>query len=101
MKANVQEIRRLSKEGKSKKEISEIMGISYGVVIYWLSEDIRKKRIVYAKEYFNKKSDEEKKEIYKSRKEYIRNYSRNRYKNDPIFRDILRRRAREWKQKKN
>jgi len=46
----------------------------------------KKKLIKQVKANFNKKSLEEKREIYKKKNSYQRTYFFNRYHNDPIFR---------------
>lgn len=93
------EILNLKSQGKSVEEIIDIMNMNIFKVKYWLDEEHRKKRIFNARKQFLKKNKKQRKEYYKSRREYIKNYNGRRYKEDPIFREKQKERARNYKRK--
>jgi IS30 family transposase len=83
----IDEIRKLTREGKSQKEIAKIMGVCQQTISYWIiDESKRKERIKKAYSYFRKKSLEERQKIYRKRREYMKKYQYSRYHNDPEFR---------------
>jgi hypothetical protein len=83
----IQEINDLVKDGIIQVTLVKKFNVSQGTVSYWTNERYRNKRRLKAKEYFNKIPISKKKQIYESRKEYMKNYMRNRYKLDEIFRN--------------
>lgn len=91
-------IKELHEEGKSSQKIANEMGLSKPTVYYWIGdrEKIKKNNI----ERYRKKSKEEKKVYYERQKEYQKEYHRNKYNNDPIFREKVKERAREYKRGK-
>lgn len=86
--------------GKTQNEIALLMGIKQGLVSYWRGNGQREKRIQKAKERFKNLSPEQKKKIYESRKDYIREYCKKRYNEDEIYRYKQRVRAKIWKRMK-
>lgn len=89
-----QKIRELKEQGKKNKEISQELGISITTILYHLS-DVYKNNIIQAGRERNKKLTKEQREKYnESRREYNKNYSANKYKNDIVFREKQKERAR-------
>lgn len=79
-------IMELYSSGKRIVDISKLMGINPSSVTYWCKgEDYRKKRWKKMVEYFKALPKEQKKKIYSKRKEYYKNYFKNRYHTDPEF----------------
>lgn len=99
-KKQIEEVRKLKLEGKKDKEITEKFGISrYTIRYHCVSEEERKKMINKRMEYFRNLSPEKKIEVFKKRNEYNKNYRRERYKYDPIFREKIKKYNREWQRK--
>ena len=85
-KEQIEEIKKLSLEGKFQKDIAKIVGTSQTSVLYHINGRYKEDRKKHSKELFKKLSKEDRKKNYSKRKEYMRNYMRNRYKNDFQFR---------------
>jgi hypothetical protein len=98
-KEKIAKIRELRKEGKTYVEIAKIMNMWESQVIYWASEEDRKKKIKRARDHFRNLSPEQKKVYYQSRKEYITKYVFDRYNNDPVFREKAKARQREYERR--
>ncbi len=95
----IEQIRELVKT-KSYREIAKELGISVYSVSYYSSEENRKKRIKMSVNYFKNLSRDRKKKIYNSRKELIRNFLNEKYKNDPNYREKRRLYSKEYYHKK-
>ena len=81
-----EEMKKLREQGLTYSKIAQKFNLSYNTVIYHLDEKCREKTIIRAKESWNRKTDEQKKESYKKHYLYTKNYLKNRYQNDPEFR---------------
>ena len=80
-------IKKLHSEGKKQIEIAKELNCSQSIVNYWLkSQDERKELINSQVEYFRNLPVEKKKEIYKRRLKYIKDYLRNKYQTNEAFR---------------
>jgi hypothetical protein len=95
----IKEIKRLSLEGKKQFEISKILNIVPSRVDYWSNDEVRKKRINKSNEHFKNLTKEQRSNYYKSRKEYLKNYMRNRYQTDETFREKVKARQREYERR--
>lgn len=101
----MQELR--EEEGKTYKEIADIIGtIGWPTVMYWLNENVHKKRNERSLEYSRNLSKEEKKEKQKKEQPYRSQYYKERYHNDPEFRrkvidSIIRYQKRVRRRRKN
>lgn len=95
----IEKIKKLREEGKSQKEISEILNIPKSTVQYWSNEEIRERNIKRGIELYKNLSEEEKKERNKKQREYRRNYYRNRYHNDEEYRRRRIELSKNWKKK--
>jgi len=91
----INKIQELGKKGKFAAEIGRIMNLNKTTVAYWLSnrEKVKKSNI----ERYKNKSPQEKRMIYESQKEYQREYHKNRYWSDEVFREKCKKLAREYK----
>jgi predicted transcriptional regulator len=101
MKVNKQtlELMKIMKEeGKKQIEIAKELNLSLKQTNYWLSGK-REVMIKKAVERFRGMSESKKSKYYKSRRVYLREYMRKRYAEDPIFREKIKQRAREWQKK--
>lgn len=83
----VSEIKKLYQEGKKLVELSKMFKITCNSVIYHISEEYRNRLRKYNREYYRKMSPKQKKEYFEKKKEYQRNYHKNRYANDSSFRN--------------
>lgn len=99
IKEQIKEIRRLRALGNSYKEIAKELGISITAVQYHASDENRKRRNEQSKRYFKALPDWRKKEIYKKRGSYILSYIKKRYHSDKIYRERIKKRAREYYRK--
>ena len=70
--------------------------ISKGLVCYHTNEDFNKRAKERSIKSFKNKSPEQKKQLYLSRKDYIKNYMRTRYNSDPKFRESILQRSRAY-----
>jgi len=93
-KEQISEMKKLSKSGKKYSEIAKQMNISPVVVAYHLDGKYKIKLIERARKYRDKMSDEEKKRIYESQKEYRKQYFKDRYHSDEEFREKHKARCR-------
>jgi ribosome-binding ATPase YchF (GTP1/OBG family) len=80
-------------------EIAKEFNISPSLVRYWTGR--REKQIKQSAERIKNLSEEEKLIRYNKLKEYQKNYHKEKYLNDPIFREKARARSREYKRRKN
>lgn len=76
-------------KGMKKVVIAKTLGFTWGTVDYYIN---KKDRISRRTEWFRKKPLEERRNYYKKRKKYIREYFRKRYNEDEEFRkkELLR-----------
>lgn len=94
----IDKIHKLKLEGVKNSEIGRKLNLSRGTIHYYLN---RKDRIQKAVNYFKNLPREKKKEIYKKRKIYLREYSRNRYNKDKVFREKMIRRSKDYYKRNN
>lgn len=87
-KEQIELIRKLDLEGKKQVEIAKELGCSQSIVNYWLkSQDERKELINNQVNYFRNLPLTKRQEIYKRRLNYIKNYLRNKYQTNEVFRN--------------
>ena len=82
----IEELRKLKKEGVKTKELKVMFGISQPTINYWTNENTRINQKKKSVNWFKKLPKEKRSEIYQKRKTYLRNYYRNRYNTDEDFR---------------
>ena len=82
-KQQIKEIRKLREEGLSTYELARKFKVAQSTICYH-TDKTSKRRI-----------------SYKSRKEYMKTYLKNRYKNDPIFREKQINRAKNYQKSKS
>ena len=92
----INEIRKLHKEGKKPREISKELNLSRETIYYYSNEETRKKRIQQSVDSFKRKTLEERKKIYKRRLPYLREYQRRRYNEDIDFKTNKQKTSREY-----
>lgn len=86
-KEQIENIKKLSSEGKKQTEIAKLVGCSQSAIVYWLQEDSKRKDLIQKQvDYFRSLPVEKKKEIYKKRGKYIKDYLRNKYQTNEVFR---------------
>lgn len=95
--SQIKEIKELKKT-KTSLEISKLFNISSSLIRYYTGR--REKCIKESVERIKNLSPEQKRIRYERSKEYQKNYHRNRYLNDPIFREKVKERSREYKRRK-
>lgn len=86
-KLQIEEIKKLRLEGRTILSIARQFNVAQLTIIYWTNDETRKKIIDKSKNIWNKKTPEEKKQEFQNRKEYMRNYMRNKYQNNQEFRN--------------
>ena len=86
-KAQVLEIQKAYMEGKTAMELSKVYGVSQPTISYHVNLDLHLKVIARSKKAYGEKTPEQKKALTQKKKEYIKNYMANRYKNDLEFRN--------------
>jgi IS30 family transposase len=78
----IKQIKKLRKEGKSTYAIAKIFNVNQSTICYHTMHNTKKKQ------------------TYASRKDYLRDYARDKYKNNPEFREKQKERCRINKEKK-
>lgn len=78
----IQEIKRLRKEGKNTYQLAEMFNVAQSTICYHTDMNTKKRN------------------AYESRKEYFRNYYKKKYKEDEKFREKQKARCRVKKEKK-
>jgi hypothetical protein len=96
----IEQIRKLRKEGTSQLRIAKIYDISLTAVQYWTDEKNKQKKIEYARAYFQKMSPEEKKARNEKNKPYRRAYAKKKYHNNEAFREKVIAANLKWRMKK-
>ena len=84
-KKQIEEIRKLHKEGMKVKELAIKFKVQLRTIRYWLW--YREKSLEIQKNYDKNMNPEKKKERYNKYKEYRNNYFKNKYTNDEEFRN--------------
>jgi predicted transcriptional regulator len=92
----MKQIKELKEKGLTNKQIAIQLGISEGKVTYWTNPNSNIKMKEKSKKFYHSLTDQQKKELLSKRKEYMRNYFKNRYNNDSDFRESIRQRQREY-----
>ena len=83
-----QEMKKLREEGKTFREIAVIYNVALSTIQYHVSpgEKEKNKKLVYER---RKKLGPTSKQYPERRREYMRNYMKDRYNNDPEFRERM------------
>jgi len=84
-KEQIEQMKLLRKD-KSLREIAKIFNVALQTVRYYLIEGVKEKSRDYTRKLYNQMTPEQKKEYFNKRREYQKNYHRNRYKTDSGFR---------------
>jgi len=92
----IQQIRKLHKEGMKLREISRKLNLNVSTVSYHANEETRKRRIQQSVDSFKRKPLEERKKVYKKRLPYLRDYQKRRYNEDIDFKTIKQNHSREY-----
>lgn len=92
-KQQIEEIKKIYSEGiKDMYQIAKDFKVSQPCVHYWIKS--RDKVLERVKKRVKNLTKEQKKLIYQKKKEYLKNYLRERYQNDPVFREKIKERNR-------
>ena len=91
-KEQVKQIKELSAQGLSTYAIARLFNVTQNAIQYWVSS--RDKVIKKNVERYRNKTPEEKKKVYEKQKPYYANYFKERYWNDPVFREKHKARCR-------
>lgn len=97
----IKEIRKLRKEGMLLRQIAGKFKVTSSTIRYYISEKERERVNKTARDCWKNLSNEKKKEIYLKRKKYMKEYQRNKYKNDEVWREKQKKRTREYYKNKN
>lgn len=90
-KEQVEKIKELLKNQVTQVEIAKMFGVSQKTVSYWSNNDLKRKAISKKQiESFRKKPLDKRREIYKKRLPYLREYFRKRYGSDSLFREKVK-----------
>ena len=85
-KEQINQMKKLREEGKTQREISEIMNLPVNIIQYWLNETLRENNNRRAREWYKRQSKEKRRELNLRQKEYRQNYYKNRYHTDEEYR---------------
>ena len=97
----IEEIIFLKNKDVSLKELSEKFNVTKMAIFYHLSPEFRERLKIYQRKRYQGLSGEDKKKLFANKKEYLRNYQRNRYQNDPKYKKYQSEKSREYQRKKN
>jgi DeoR/GlpR family transcriptional regulator of sugar metabolism len=86
-----------SKGDVTQKKLSLLFNVTQQTINYYVNESENKKRREYFMIWYNKLPKEKKRAIYERKKEYVREYIKNRYKNDLEFREKIKQRSKAYK----
>ena len=87
---------KLFKEGKNFSQIAKEVGLVKSTVIYHLVPETREKDLKRQVEYFRNLPPKKKREIYLSRKDYVNEWLKKKYKEDKEFREKKLKYSREY-----
>ncbi len=96
-KEQKEQILKLREKGLSLTKISKQLGISISLVYYHGSKEAKEKRKAHAKEWQKKNKNYRDKDNYKA---YQKKYHADKYKNDPEYREKIKKLSREYQRKK-
>ena len=85
-KEQIEEIRKIKLTGVSDKDLAIQFKVAKPTIIYWTNEKYYNSSKAGSIKRFKELTQEKKKEMYNSKKEYMKNYMKNRYHSDPVFR---------------
>ena len=98
--SQIEEIKEIHKTKKIIiKELAEQFNVCTDTIRYHLFENYRIKRAKYYRERYQNLSKEVKKLQYEKKKPYYKEYMKNRYKTNELFREKQKERARNYKRK--
>lgn len=101
-KEQVIEIKKLYAKGKTTQvELAKQFKVSQDTIRYHVCENYKKKRIDSKREKYQNTPKELRISSCKKYPEYYRDYFRVRYKNDEVFREKQKERARNYKREKS
>lgn len=95
--AEVEEMKALRAFGWKYSKIGKKFDLDSHSVRYWVDDEYHEKCIMRAKARKRGSLSEEQKE---KRREYIRNYIKSRYNEDPEFRERFLKHSKKWQNKK-
>lgn len=93
----LEEMKKMKENGLNYVEIGKVFDLDPHSVRYWIDDAYREKCIERARKREKKPMTEEQKE---RRRAYIRDYIRNRYNQDPEFRERFLGHSKKWQQKR-
>ena len=91
-KEQIKQIRKLVKEGRTRKEISIKLNINYRRVCYYGNEQARKKCLERAKIY---QKENKLNRDQKNYRKYQNKYHKSKYESDPKYREYIKEKNRE------
>ena len=83
-KEQIKEIKESSEVGKTTRELAIEFNVSHSTIAYHLNKEVI---LNNQKKWWNKLSKERKKVYYDKRKDYLRNYMKEKYNSDPEYRE--------------
>lgn len=93
-------IKDYSEGNLNKKDISKKYNVSQDTVAYHINSEYKKNKIEREKERFRKLDTKQRSILYTKKREYAKNYRKNRYHNDPVFRKKIIQRNIDYKKNK-
>ena len=83
-KEQIKEIKELYSNGKNSYELAIQFNVSQPTIMYWVNDKVRNKVDSRTRKWFKDLNLEQRRKIYKKRKEYFRVYMYNRYNNKKL-----------------
>lgn len=88
----------LRNSGMTTHKIAEELNLAQSTICYWLGS--RESTIIRNKKRYRSLSKEEKRVLFKKNYPYLKNYLKERYNNDPVFRRKHIERVKRYKESK-
>lgn len=98
--SQIEEIKKLRSKGRTQMQLAIDYNVSLSTIIYHTNELQRDKKKESSKNWFKNLSPEKKKELNKKKKEYWKDYTKNRYKTDEEYRKRMINYQKEYRERK-
>jgi transposase len=95
------EIEKLRNEGKTIKQIAKQFNVAVLTIQYHLSKKLRDRLREYGRERYRQMSPEQKKVYFEKKREYLKNYQRNKYHNNEEYRKKRIEWSKQYQKEKN
>ena len=97
----INQIKKMNEEGKKIIQIAKELGISKNTVYYYLDDSFRSKVLKSNTNWFKNLPKERRSFYYQKRKEYLKNYMKNKYQTNEVFRNKQKEKSKKQNESNN